>query len=546
MLDYIVQGDQPGSHAIVWSRLPLQALAPDVLTPFSFSVLNELMSRAWFQYYDRLGFAPAPRTRVLRQHTGRAYLNLTVSARLEAEQAGVEPLTLSLNSRPHPLAPMAKSGLLAGFKLGRAQQKIGDTLTALGKEINAVTANAENWHAKTLEMRWTQADILLIMEEIERAGTPSIIALLAARQNLALVYARLIEASRAALGYPANLPIINAAIHAALGGAPGLVESEIAAAVARLGESARGNAAVMAWLNPWSTSGDAPAQLETLPDAELSTALADFFIRYGHRGPEEGESRRPRLAEAPQPVLAALLACAQGRPAQPDLAVAAAQEKLLAAFGSRQKTGRALLQRAADLHRLQSRALHAFAWVMAATRRWALAAAREAMADGRLRSQDEIFFFELEEIKQMMTGEWNVSDRDDIHATAARRQADYAGWQQTAAPAILIDDTPGQLACQGLPGVAGRRTGPWQPLGAEPWTLVPDAIYGDVALHSGHALLLPCANGFVCRAGAPYDPVVVAAQSWCNATVLGFGDEYVALNAGAATTVDGDAGLVTQ
>ena len=67
------------------------------------------------------------------------------------------------------------------------------------------------------------------------------------------------------------------------------------------------------------------------------------------------------------------------------------------------------------------------------------------MTDQRLRSQDEIFFFELEEIKQMMTGEWNVSDRDDIHTTADRRQADYAGWQQAAAPAILIGDAPANM-----------------------------------------------------------------------------------------------------
>lgn len=545
MLDYTVQGAQPGSHAIVWSRLPLQALAPGVLTPFSFSVLNDLMSRAWYQYYDRLGFAPAPRPRLLRHYLGHAYLNLTISARLEAEQAGVDPLTLTLNGRPYPLAAIAKSGFLGGFKLSRAQQKIDDTLAALGKEIDAVAVKAENWHAKTLEMRWSQADILLIMEEIERAGTPSMIALLAARHNLALTYARLIEGSRAALGYPANLPVINAAISATLNGAQGLVETEIASALARLGESARGNAAVLAWLNSSLNSGDAPAQLETLPGAALSAALADFLARYGHRALGEGESRRPRWAEAPQPVLAALLACAQGQPKQPAL-TAAAQEKLLGAFGSRQKAGRALLQRAADLHRLQSRALHAFTWVLAGTRRWALAAAREAMTDQRLRSQDEIFFFELEEIKQMMTGEWNVSDRDDIHATAARRQADYAGWQQAEVPAILLGDAPGQPMHQGLPGVAGRCTGPWQPLPAALCTLVPAAIYGDLALGSGHALLLPCAAGFVCRDGAPYDPVMVAAQPWRSATVLGLGDGYAALTAGAATTVDGDAGAVTQ
>ena len=245
MLDYTVQGAQPGSNATVWSRLSLQALAPGVLTPFSFSVLSELMSRAWYQYYDRLGFAPTPRERCLvRQHQGRADVNLTVSARLEAEQAGLEPITLTVNGQPYPLASVAKAGFLAGIKLGRAQQKIDDALVALGKEVDAVAAKAESWHAKTLDMRWTQADILLIMEEIERAGMESMVALIAARHNLALTYARLIAASRDALGYPANL----AAINAALADAQGLVETEIASAIADLGDAARGNGAVLDWL----------------------------------------------------------------------------------------------------------------------------------------------------------------------------------------------------------------------------------------------------------------------------------------------------------
>ena len=159
----------------------------------------------------------------------------------------------------------------------------------------------------------------------------------------------------------------------------------------------------------------------------------------------------------------------------------------MAAFGNRQKTGRTLLQHAAALHRVQSRALHALAWVMAGTRRWVLAAAHEAMADQRLRSQDEIFFFELEEIKQMMTGEWNVSDRADIHATAARRQAEYAGWQESAPPVILLGDAAGQPAIQGLPGVYGRGTGPLQKLQADCPAFIPGAIFGDVGLDSGHA-----------------------------------------------------------
>ena len=44
------------------------------------------------------------------------------------------------------------------------------------------------------------------------------------------------------------------------------------------------------------------------------------------------------------------------------------------------------------------------------------------MADHRITEIDNVFFYELEEMKQMMTGEWNVSDRSAIHETASERQ----------------------------------------------------------------------------------------------------------------------------
>ena len=103
------------------------------------------------------------------------------------------------------------------------------------------------------------------------------------------------SASRAALGYPANLAVVNAA----LADTQGLIETEIAGAIARLGDAARADDAVMAWLR----AGDA-ARLDTLPDPELAAALADFLTRYGQRGLGEGECSRPRWGEAAQPVLA--------------------------------------------------------------------------------------------------------------------------------------------------------------------------------------------------------------------------------------------------
>ena len=104
------------------------------------------------------------------------------------------------------------------------------------------------------------------------------------------------------------------------------------------------------------------------------------------------------------------------------------------------------MQRARQLLWLQSQAVHAFAYILAGTRRWALAAAKEAQGDQRLIQADDVFFFQLEEVKQMMTGEWNISSRQTIRNTCAERKAAYARWQTQAAPPVLIGDIAAQEA----------------------------------------------------------------------------------------------------
>ena len=56
-MDLIVEGSQPAQGPI-WSRSFLQPLAPGALTPFSASLVAATAPRAWYLYYDRLGFDP--------------------------------------------------------------------------------------------------------------------------------------------------------------------------------------------------------------------------------------------------------------------------------------------------------------------------------------------------------------------------------------------------------------------------------------------------------------------------------------------------------
>jgi phosphohistidine swiveling domain-containing protein len=207
------------------------------------------------------------------------------------------------------------------------------------------------------------------------------------------------------------------------------------------------------------------------------------------------------------------------------------------------------LQKLGDLYKLQSNALNSLAYIWAGTRRWALAAAREAMVDKRLHSPEEAFLFELEEIKQLMTGEWNVSSLDEIRALTATRQKEQEALQHTVAPALLVGDEEAQATVPGLPVVAGKTKGPlrhWQSThNLQHATPASGVIAASEYLDSGFALVLPLASAFVAESGTPCDPFAAAAHQWQRPVVVAMGQEFEGLADGAETVVDISAATVT-
>ena len=127
------QSGGQSAGAPIWSRDFLQPLAPGALTPFSASVLHEMAGRSWYNYFDRLGFDPTPRSRVVRSLHGRPYFTLTLSAQLDAQQAGIEPPVLRIGGAARQIARWEKPGLLAGLKLGGNARKVASTLQALDR-----------------------------------------------------------------------------------------------------------------------------------------------------------------------------------------------------------------------------------------------------------------------------------------------------------------------------------------------------------------------------------------------------------------------------
>ena len=535
LFDYTAPTFQPERAGSVWSQFPLQPLAPGALTPFSHSVLAELTSRAWYLYYDRLGFDPTPRSRVVRRHQGRVYFNLSLCSQLEADHAAIEPLALRVNGTLHPLATWEKPGFLAGFKVGRAQKRIDDTLADYARRMDEITERARTWYRKTQAIkRWGQAEVLQIMEEIERVGVDSMAAFLAARLNLGLHYGRLAAALEGKVPASQSAFLINAA----LGHMPNLVEHAMLHALPALTNTLR-DADVVTWLQ----AGNFGAWRSELP-APAAEGITAFLDAYGHRTAYEGEIARPRWTEDATLLLHALRTQTE---AAPKFAAHQADTQPLLALvpASARKEAEQNLHKIADLHALQSRALHAMAYIWSGTRTWALAAAREAMVDTRLHHEEEVFLFELEEIKQMMTGEWNISSLDEIRAMTSTRRAEHATIEQSNAPDLLIGDDAAFVTHRCVAGVAGTASAPlakWNGTGAPTPT---GAVVATELLDSGALLALPLASAFVAAAGAPYDPFVLAAPAWSRPVVIGLGKDCGELVDGATTTVRVGADVVT-
>lgn len=546
LFDYVAPDLQPGYAGAVWSQFPLQPLAPGVLTPFSHSLLSELTSRAWYVHYDRLGFDPTPRSRLVRRYKGHVYFNVSLSAQMESTHAGLEPLALQINQQRQPLATWEKPGFLASFKMRRAQKKIDELLDDYSRQMGAVTEKARAWYFKTQGLRWSQAEVLQVMEEIERVGVDSMAAYLSARHTLEYHYAGLLAEMKGNLTATQALSLINNA----LCDLQGLVESTMCNSLLNLAEGMR-EPSTLAWLKAGEFA-DWPA---TLPSKQAVEQISAFTSAFGHRARHEGEIANPRWTEEPGIVLRAILAQIESQPGHPhkdsprNVNSGPLQKLLEALPPSSRKQGEQTIEKICALHELQSNALHSLAYVWSGTRTWALAAAREAMADNRLQGVDEVFFFELEEIKQMMTGEWNISSIDEIRATLARRRVEQTAAQQEVAPDILVGDTEGRISRQetshGILGVAGHATGPLCHWGVTEQENCSGAVIASELLDSGYALILPLATGFVSAAGTPLDPFVAAACAWQHPVIVGMGKSYADLAEGVYTTVDANSETVT-
>jgi pyruvate,water dikinase len=310
----------------------------------------------------------------------------------------------------------------------------------------------------------------------------------------------------------------------------------------------------------------APAELAaryragTLPDIGLD----GFLCTYGHRGAAEVDVGRPRWAEDPTPVFAAIAGYLRVEDPQqaPDrrFALAAADaEAKIDELVERARRGRPVRARLAGFLMRRGRAvgglreLPKFAWLYALDemRRQLLAAGAELQERGVLERPDDIMFLDFREALAAAAG-------GDQHRLVESKRAVYVHEvaRRSVPGVVLSDGTIPEALMPSTPSVDGALIG----MAAAPGTATGRArVVRDPAsahIEPGEILVAPTtdpgwtplfltAGGLITETGSPMAHGPTVAREYGIPAVICVRDATQLIITGQLVTLDGAAGTVT-
>lgn len=368
-------------------------LLPGRATPYTWSILGHSAERTVRDYYAHQGHEVPDRPAIWQYHAGS--VEVDVAALATAEQA--------LTGQSVTRAPSMGQLLLGWGQDSRRGAVAAVALTEAPERFVAV----ERWTERVHATQWRQATVLQVMEEIEPQAQAALTGILEVSAALAVASAQLRE----------WFPEMASALLHGLDQHTGTAGHRYA--LEQLGRQAAADPDAVAWFRAGHDSG----WQDGLPGGDLRPALEQFLAHYGRWAAEPLEAASPRWTEVP----AALVDVALESEAVPDPQGARQQRARSAEAASRQlgilrrRQLDSAFQQVQQLAELAAKGHDALVNVMATARYWALGAGREAVADGRLATVADVFLLELEELKQMMTGEWHSASQ--VQAVVEERRS---------------------------------------------------------------------------------------------------------------------------
>lgn len=472
-----------------WSRDLACDLFPGHVTPFAWSVLREPAETALRRTLTGLSaLALPPDALWQRQADGCVYLATAPLA--EAGAAAHGAAWLGPQPPPEPAGPLAR--LRHAGALRRAQAQVAAAVSAAAADRDRLT----QWLAWVQGLRWTQADLLHVMEELEPRATTALQGYFTLRAGLSAAQAELSRHLHEVA--PADAARLHAALFAGLTDLP-TVEAAYAL---------------------WAAARAAPT------DPTRQATLA----RFGHRGPGELRPDAARWHAQPD-MLDSLAALPLLRPAAAAVAQRnAAEAEVTGKLHGRSRPFAEALQRAREIARATDMAWDGLVMVMAVAQRWLAAMTDEALAAQLIDRPEQVLYLELEELKQIATGEWHRGDAETVQAEVARRQ--------TLHETVLSPCAGGQPQPIG----PGQAQGPAFAAAPPAHSPPPGAIWLAECTDPGCAPFWLAAAGVVCATEDPWAPGLLAARGLALPAVAGAGALVAQAQSGQIIALDGSTG----
>ena len=177
--------------------------------------------------------------------------------------------------------------------------------------------------------------------------------------------------------------------------------------------------------------------------------------------------------------------------------------------------------------------------VMAVAQLWVDAVATEAVASGLIARPSDALYLELEELKQVATGEWHRGHSADVKEAIARR---HAGAAPNTSPHAISTE---QLAPQPRPASPGQARGPAYLVAPDAERPLSSAVWLEEAADPGSAPFWLNARALVAAAADPWSPGMITARALGVPAVIGATHAVAQALPGQIVAVDGDTGQVT-
>lgn len=515
-----------------WTRDNVGEVAPDPITPLSWSVLEPMTNGAFRGVLRRLGMGQLS-TPFFSRFYGRVYLNGTlfqrVMGRFYISQAGWRDL-------PH----LALTGLRALWLLCR------------------LPAEGERAIAAVLERRLDEGPSLAIsqLDNWRRLGAEVMEVHLAVTVMAELLY----QALDKLLARWSDGTATAAALTAGL---TGVRSAEVGQALAALAREIRKDRA----LQEQFLRADPQALPVRLTGTEAGRAVwsqvESFLARHGHCAAQEFELAVPRWRDDPTPVLKALQMQVRAMEETPTADPAAAR----IAATARVERGmnpplrwlfRFLLRRAQGFTIARENLKYHFVLAYSRLRDFYLELAAELVAAGRLEEQKDVFFLTADEVGELVGGGLTPGE---ARQRIARRRRAWEGQRRVEPPAALDSLGDGRLRPVLLPvGLEGGNGLYLRGLAASPGTytgrarvvrslgegadLKPGEVLVALATSPGWAPLLVAAGALVTEIGGTLSHGAIIAREYGLPAVLNVPDATRRIRTGQWVLVDGSQGMV--